>query len=357
MTAASDSDRQWSAFGKLMLFFVLCLGSAGMGALYIYANFVPKWPEPQPMPGPNPSPWPNPTPDPDYWYRPSAAAMRCLPNPYSLCDGVPRRNQTWRWQVNQRGEYKMALVGWNPGGSGTGLTGEPGDVPPLQQMPDRRWHDLQQSGAQGPPTESGIKAGSSGQPTKAQELEPTPDPISTPKPKTTDGAAVGPVPLLLAMAAASAFPVTDPKMEAAAALGYVAGMERTVRPNPRPNPRPRVDEIRIKPTATDEASEPESEPELTPPEVEAPAVPQDKIPVASGPLDEPIDETMVDAEASQLLAEVERLRKRIEALQQPQDTYQPQQGTQETCGPDGCYRTYQTYPAKSYQRRGLFRRR
>lgn len=65
-----------------------------------------------PAPLPQPAPY-YPRPDSDTWYTPQRSVQRQLPS--VLNDGVDRGGQVWRWEVNQRGEYRWHRVAGDAG--------------------------------------------------------------------------------------------------------------------------------------------------------------------------------------------------------------------------------------------------
>lgn len=105
-----SSERQIAFFGSIgfiaVLLFSYMLAFAGGWVSHSYycdghnpAPYHPYHPEPSPYPY---------TPDRDTWYTPPSSALRQLPR--DPTDGVNRRGQVWRWEINDRGEYRFHRV-------------------------------------------------------------------------------------------------------------------------------------------------------------------------------------------------------------------------------------------------------
>jgi hypothetical protein len=100
-----SNDRYDATIGAIVRFAVgyLAVFMLGwFGHAWFYGN------EPAPyIPPPQPSPY-YPRPDNDVWYTPSRSVLRELPP--VIADGYDRRGQTWRWEHNQRFEYRYHRV-------------------------------------------------------------------------------------------------------------------------------------------------------------------------------------------------------------------------------------------------------
>ena len=107
---SDSSERQVAFLGSigfiavLVISYAVVFGAGWLGHSF-YAGqspgpFVPPAPPYNPY-TPRPEPW-------DTWYTPPRAALRQLPTDPS--DGYDRRGQTWRWEINQRAEYRFRKV-------------------------------------------------------------------------------------------------------------------------------------------------------------------------------------------------------------------------------------------------------
>lgn len=105
--------RTLAVFGMITVVIFLVALAALLGAMWYASNNPRVVPNP-PIPGPvDPCPCPFPHPDRkplDTWYRPYTSVLARLPSPGSINDGFHRQGQYWRWEVNQRGEYRLKHV-------------------------------------------------------------------------------------------------------------------------------------------------------------------------------------------------------------------------------------------------------
>lgn len=120
---SDSSERQIAVFGSIGFVSMMFFGSV---ALFVcgwlsHAAFIGRhWPEPTPWPQPQPQPQPYfPIPDNDQWFTPQQSVLNQLPR--NIADGMNRNRQAWRWEVNQRYEYRYHRV---PGDAGESPIGE-----------------------------------------------------------------------------------------------------------------------------------------------------------------------------------------------------------------------------------------
>lgn len=107
--------RTLAVFGMVTVVIALIALAALLGAMWYASNnprVVPNPPAPAPVNPYNPfNPLPHPQPQPlDTWHRPYTSVLARLPSPAQINDGFPRQGQYWRWEVNQRGEYRFIRV-------------------------------------------------------------------------------------------------------------------------------------------------------------------------------------------------------------------------------------------------------
>lgn len=107
-----SSEKQVAFFGSVG--FVSTLIISYMAVFVIGLMLGLHWNKTPPLPPyPNPEPWPRPIPDSSVWYNPPQSALRELPR--DPTDGCNRRGQNWRWEMNQRYEYRFRHLPGDPG--------------------------------------------------------------------------------------------------------------------------------------------------------------------------------------------------------------------------------------------------